>query len=101
MMSVGRINPLEQVYGGNSKTRPAAKPTKGDSVSISPEAVEKAEQLRITELVSSAPDTRAERIAELKEKINSPSYINEAVLRETAESIVASLFPNADSTVVL
>jgi negative regulator of flagellin synthesis FlgM len=95
--SVGQVGP---VYGGNTKTTPASKPAKGDSVNISPEALEKAEQLRISEMIDAAPDVRAERVAELKKKINDPNYINEAVMRGTAEAIMDSLFPDSAGTVL-
>jgi negative regulator of flagellin synthesis FlgM len=95
--SVGQIGP---VYGGNTKTSPASKPIKGDSVNISSEALEKAEALRIHEIVAAAPDTRAERIAELKQKINNPDYINEAMMRGAAEAILDSLFPGSASKVL-
>ncbi|MDR3324722.1 MAG: flagellar biosynthesis anti-sigma factor FlgM [Spirochaetaceae bacterium] len=101
MMSVGRVNPLEQVFSGNGKANPTVKSTKGDSVSISSEAVEKAERLRVAEMVAVAPDVRADKIADLKERINNPSYMNEAVIRETAEKILDALFPDSDSSITL
>jgi negative regulator of flagellin synthesis FlgM len=38
-----------------------------------------------------APDIREERIAELREKINDPSYINDRLLGETADRILETL----------
>ncbi|MDR0718750.1 MAG: flagellar biosynthesis anti-sigma factor FlgM [Treponema sp.] len=35
-----------------------------------------------------AADVRAERIQEMKSKINDPSYINETILKATADKIM-------------
>ena len=50
------------------------------------------ELLRTQELAASAPDIRAERIAELKEKINDPSYIDDKVINATASKLIDALF---------
>jgi negative regulator of flagellin synthesis FlgM len=98
-MTIPRIGQVDQIYGGNNKTSPASKPVKGDSVSISSEALKKADELHINEIVAAVPDVRLERIAELKEKINDPAYINEAILRGAAENVIDSLFPDSGETV--
>lgn len=100
-MTIGRIGPLEQVYGGSGKVNSASKPVKGDSVSISKEALAKADHLHSLEIVDAAPNERAERIAELKTKINDPSYINETIIQQTAEKIIDVLFPGAESPAML
>jgi len=61
-------------------------------VNISRAALEKAEQFRVIEIVNSAPDVRAERIAEIKAKINDPDYINEEMISKTADNIMDMLF---------
>jgi negative regulator of flagellin synthesis FlgM len=43
-------------------------------------------------LAASAPDVRRERVAEQKEKINDPSYINESVINATANNLIDALF---------
>jgi negative regulator of flagellin synthesis FlgM len=63
-----------------------------DSINISSEAVEKAELYRAMELASAAPDVRADRVAELRAKINDPSYINDTVINATAEKLIDALF---------
>ncbi|MDR0400015.1 MAG: flagellar biosynthesis anti-sigma factor FlgM [Treponema sp.] len=61
-----------------------------DSISLSPEALEKAEIYRAAALVAASPDTRAQRIAELKAKIDDPSYIDNRILEATADKILES-----------
>lgn len=84
---VGNINHIQQGKnaGWNNQTN---RPAEADSIALSQEAKEKGELYRAIELVSAAPDARAERIAELKKKINDPNYINEAILRATADRIM-------------
>ena len=84
---IGSIDPIQpgKKTGQNSRV---TTPNKADSISLSAEAMEKGGLYKAMEIVSSASDVRAERIAELKEKINDPSYINETVLNATAEKIM-------------
>jgi negative regulator of flagellin synthesis FlgM len=88
-MTIDRINPLEPIQPGkkSGKTGLAPKDIKSDSITLSQEALEKAELYRAMELVSAAEDVRAERVAELKKKINDPSYINDTIIKATAEKI--------------
>ena len=76
---VGRSNPVE----GTDKT---------DSINLSPEAKHKAEVYQVVELIKSAPDLSDARIAELRQKINDPSYINEKVINATADRIIDTMF---------
>jgi negative regulator of flagellin synthesis FlgM len=60
------------------------------TVSISKTAVNREEFLRALEIVKAAeaPDVRADRVAELKAKINDPAYINESIIKLTADRVV-------------
>jgi negative regulator of flagellin synthesis FlgM len=89
-MTINRINPLESLQPGKKSGRSSEteRGKQNDSISLSSEAVEKAELYRAMELVSAAEDLRAARVAELKAKINDPSYLNDAVLKATAERIM-------------
>ena len=88
---VGPVEPIpsakrpgrsEQV-GGNSKA---------DSINLSSQAMEQAEKYQVLELIKSAPELDDARIAELREKINDPAYINERVINATADNIVNAWF---------
>jgi negative regulator of flagellin synthesis FlgM len=89
-MTIERINPLDPIQPGKKPGRSGqvSKDTTSDSISLSSEAVEKAELYRAMELVSAAEDLQAERIAELKKKINDPSYIDDAVIKATTDRIM-------------
>jgi len=59
-----------------------------DSVSISNEAIDAAENKRIFEMVMSAPDVRRDKVEEMKEKLKNPNYINDTILKKTSEKIM-------------
>jgi negative regulator of flagellin synthesis FlgM len=89
-MTIDRINPLNPLEPGK-KTGRSGQVERGketDSISLSSEAVKKADLYRAMELVSSADDVRAARVAELKAKINDPSYINDTIIQATADRIL-------------
>jgi negative regulator of flagellin synthesis FlgM len=88
-MTIDRIGSPEPIQPGkkpgqNSRISQAEK---SDSISLSSEGVEKAQVFRALELVTSAPDVREDRIAELKQKINDPAYIEERI-GSTADRIM-------------
>ena len=91
-MTIDRINPLEPLQPGKKAGRSAGaeRGKETDSISLSSEAVEKAELYRAMELVSAADDVRTARVAELKAKINDPAYLNDTILRATADSIMSA-----------
>jgi negative regulator of flagellin synthesis FlgM len=84
---IGSIDPIPpgKKPGQNNRVSDAAQ---SDSISLSTEAVGKADLYQAIELVSAAPDVRADRIAELKQKINDPAYINDTIIQATADKIL-------------
>ena len=93
-MTIDRIGSIDPIQPGkkSGRTSQVSGGLKTDSISISPEALEKAELYRIRELAAAGPEMRAERIAELKEKINDPSYINDKVINATEDKLIDALF---------
>jgi negative regulator of flagellin synthesis FlgM len=93
-MMIDRIGSIEPIQPGkkSGRTNQVNEAPKADSISISSEAVEKAEQLRVLELVKASPDARSSRVEELRAKINDPSYINDKILNATADKIIDALF---------
>ncbi len=84
---IGSIDPIQpgKKTGQNNKVVPQ---DKADSISLSAEAMEKGEIYKAMEIVSSSAEVRAERIAELRAKIDDPAYINDTILKSTAEKIM-------------
>jgi negative regulator of flagellin synthesis FlgM len=93
-MVIDRIGPLEPIPPGKKtgRSEQVGGNDRADSINISSHAVEKAERYQVLELIKSAPDLDEARIAELRQKINDPSYMNEAVIKATADNIVNSWF---------
>lgn len=92
-MTIDRLNsidPIREPKKPASSGRPE-KGGKGDSISISSDAAQKAELYKALELAKAAPDVRADRVAALKAKIDDPAYIDDAVLSMTADRILDQL----------
>ena len=88
-MMVERIGPLNTIQPGNKPGRSdqLREGDKTDSISLSPEAREKAELYQVVELIKSAPELDDAQIAALREKINDPVYIN-GTIGATADRIM-------------
>ena len=93
-MTIDRIGSIDPIQPGKKpgRTSYVNEINRADSINISSEAQEKAEIYRTQELAASAPEVRAERVAELKEKINDPAYINDKVINATADKLMEALF---------
>ena len=93
-MTIDRIGPVDPIQPGKKPERASQvnAPRGTDSINISPEAQKQAEILRAQELASASPEVRAERVAELKEKINDPAYISDKVINATADNLIDALF---------
>lgn len=94
-MSINKINSVNGIneYAKMNSASQVRKTDIKDSVSISNEALTRSEQKRIIEMVKSAPDVRADRIAEVKAKLAAnPNYFNDvAVISETADKFIDDL----------
>lgn len=84
------INPLDNVKG-SQKAAPVSRGfSTEDSISISDEALEMAEMLKMDAIAKETPDVRADLVAQVKAKIADPNYLNAAVIESTADKILDS-----------
>ena len=94
-MSINKINSVNGIneYAKMNSASQVRKTDIKDCVSISNEALTRSEQKRIIEMVKSAPDVRADRIAEVKAKLAAnPNYFDDvAVISETADKFINDL----------
>jgi negative regulator of flagellin synthesis FlgM len=93
-MTVTRIGPLEPIQPGKKPGRNenVGGSDSADTISLSTEAKEKAERYQVLELIKSAPELDEARIAELRQKIDDPSYLNDKVINATADKILNAWF---------
>ena len=89
-MMVERIGQLNPIQPGNKpgKSDQLRGGDKTDSISLSPEAKEKAEVYQVVELIKAVPDLDDAQIAALRERINDPAYLNERTISATADRIM-------------
>jgi negative regulator of flagellin synthesis FlgM len=92
-MIIDRLNSIDPIRDPQKSSAggKAGKAADGDSISISSDAAQKADLYKAFELAKAAPEVRADRVAELKAKINQPGYIDDAVVAMTADRIVDQL----------
>jgi negative regulator of flagellin synthesis FlgM len=93
-MTITRIDHVEPIPPGKKPGRsdPVGRIDRTDTINLTPEAREKAEVYQVVELIRSAPEIDDIRIAELRQKIDNPEYINEKVINATADKILSSWF---------
>ena len=93
-MTIDKIGSIDPIQPGKKPGRISRvdESPKTDTISISSEAHEKAERLRVQELAANAPDVRADKVAELKSKIDDPSYIDDKIINSTANRLIDALF---------
>jgi len=91
-MTINKIGQLDPIQPGKKRGRndPVGGTDRADTINLSPEAKEKAEMYQVVELIKSAPDIDEIRIAELRQKINDPAYLNEKIINATAEKIMTA-----------
>jgi len=93
-MTVNRIGHVEPIPPGKKpgRSEQVGGSDKADTISVSAEASKQAERYQVLELIKSAPDLDEARIAELRQKIDDPAYLNDRVINATAENIINAWF---------
>ena len=93
-MTVNRISHVDPIPTGKKpgRSEQVGGNDRADTINLSSDAMKKAELYQIVELIKSAPELDEARIAELRQKIDDPSYLNEKVIKATADNILSSWF---------
>ena len=55
------------------------------------EAKEMAEAYYLEKVANETPDVRADRVAEVKEKLKDPNYLNDVVIKSAADKFLSAL----------
>lgn len=90
-MTIERLGPVDPIRKYN-RTEPVQRTSArgdGDSIQVSPEAKERAELMHAMEQVRDLPDIREDRVAEVRRKLEDPSYINDLVIESVADEILS------------
>jgi len=93
-MTVNRIGFVEPIPPGKKpgRSEQAGGNVKSDTIDLSAEAKQQAERYQVLELIKSAPELDEARIAELRQKIDDPAYLNDKVIKATADNILNAWF---------
>jgi negative regulator of flagellin synthesis FlgM len=84
---LGGIDPLKNVQNAQRPGKVSGT-AKSDSINVSAEAKELSEAYSAMEVAAAAPDVRADRVAEVAQKIKDPSYINKSVVDLVADRLM-------------
>jgi len=88
-MMINGVNNVSQVNNVQNLRKTEARDV--DSISVSAEAKEMAEAYYLEQVAKETPDVRADKIAELKEKIKDPNYLNNAVINSAADKFLSAI----------
>lgn len=91
---IDRLGGLDPLQNLQQTKRVANKPVTNsleDTVSVSQEAKEMAEAYYLSEIAASTPDVRSDLVAQVKDKIKDPNYINSAVISSVADRFLDSI----------
>ena len=91
---INGVNNVSQVNNVQNlrKTENTAKVSRDvDSISVSAEAKEMAEIYYMDKVAKETPDVRADRVAEVKEKLKDPNYLNDAVIKSAADKFLSAI----------
>jgi negative regulator of flagellin synthesis FlgM len=91
-MTINPIGYIDPIQPGKKTGRADHVQSSGgtDYIEVSSEAREKAEIYQVVELIKSAPEMDEARIAEIRERINDPAYLNDTILNATADKIMSA-----------
>lgn len=87
---IGEINPLNNVKSTKRVQNANDVKSSPDSISVSAEAREMAEAYYLKGIADETPDVRTDLVAQVKEKIKDPNYLNPQVISATADQILAA-----------
>ena len=86
--NVSQVNTVQNLRKTENTSKVSAST---DSISVSAEAKEMAELYYMDKVAQETPDIRADRVAEVKEKLKDPNYLNNAVFTSAADNFLSAL----------
>lgn len=86
---LGPVDPVQKFNKPQKTVRPQES-NPADSISVSSEAKERAELMQLAESVRNLPEIREDRVAEVRRKLEDPSYIDDKVIDTVADNIMSA-----------
>lgn len=93
-MGIEGLGPINNYNKFNKKVNNSKKVNENqptDSVNISKDAINSLETSKINDILNNTPDVRADKVAEIKAKLNNPNYLNEVIAKDLADKILESM----------
>ena len=89
-MTIERLGPVDPLAKFNKTEKTSKQVTKEDkdSIAFSEEARSKAEVYHAAEEVRQSPEVREDRIADIKAKLEDPSYVDDTIINSVADKII-------------
>ncbi|QTQ13007.1 flagellar biosynthesis anti-sigma factor FlgM [Treponema parvum] len=87
---IGGVNSLNNLQNTKRTDETSRYDAGSDSIFVSEEAQKMAESFYLKEVADATPDVRADLVAEIKQKIKDPSYLNADTIGSAADRILSS-----------
>jgi negative regulator of flagellin synthesis FlgM len=85
---IGPVDPIQRFNKTERIHKPDATRT-GDSISVSDEAKLRSEIMQAVAEIREMPDLRMDRVAEVKARLEDPSYIDDRIVEAVADEIMS------------
>ena len=86
--SINNVSQVNNVQNLRKNENVSKVPQDVDSIEVSAEA---REVYYMEKVAKETPDVRADRIAEIKEKIKDPNYLNDTIINSAADKFLSAL----------
>jgi len=87
---ISGINPLNEVQSTKRTSSAENVKSSPDSINVSDEAKAMSDAYYLDKVAEETPDVRTDLIEQIKQKIQDPNYLSEAVISDTADKLLTS-----------
>lgn len=87
---ISGINPLNEVQSTKRTSSAENVKSSPDSIDVSDEAKAMSDAYYLDKVAEETPDVRQDLIDQIKQKIQDPNYLSEAVISDTADKLLTS-----------
>jgi negative regulator of flagellin synthesis FlgM len=84
---LGSVDPVSRLNKNEGSSK-AVKKGEKDSINISSDAMAMGEVYRLKEQLKATPDVRQEKIDEIKQKLQDPTYIDDKIVESVADKLM-------------